>query len=214
MIPCRECSADSETGRCDSCKQVKLQSLQLMSDRERWLRLQEDVNSWARTNFGHTASKHPMFGGVEIRSLAPLLGVFEETGETHNAENVVEWRDGIGDIGIYLLDFCAQEHLQLADYMPDGRYYVPKTATVLTLFPLLARVAHIVLKRHQGIRGYGDDGKYFADIGQALRDVCAHICYVVNRDDSQRFLDLVEETWENVQLRNWVKNQQTGVAAV
>lgn len=76
--------------------------------------LQEEVREWSTRNF------------VDQPSYMPLLGVGEEVGELNHAflkklQNIrmdeshdENMRDAIGDIIIYLCDFCSRENISLA----------------------------------------------------------------------------------------------------
>lgn len=89
--------------------------------------LQKEVGDWSLANFGNQTS---MVTGTPLGSLAPLLGATEELGELCHCvlkhhqgirgfgddTKYQEARDdAIGDLGIYLLDFCAREGVSLAE---------------------------------------------------------------------------------------------------
>lgn len=83
--------------------------------------IQKQVGEWSRQNFGDQISKQTL---AELGSIAPLLGIVEEVGELTHAvlkrhqgirgfddDKVYEEArdDAIGDILIYLCDFCSRE---------------------------------------------------------------------------------------------------------
>ncbi len=67
-------------------------------------------------------------------------------------------------------------------------------------------LCHVVLKRHQGIRGYDDDVKYMAERDDAIADILVYLCDFANRED----VDLqaaLNAVWAKVQQRDWQKNK-------
>jgi NTP pyrophosphatase (non-canonical NTP hydrolase) len=82
--------------------------------------IQLEIEAWSVRNFG----KQP--------SWCPLLGVTEEVGELSHAylkrqqgirgtteEHNEALRDAVGDIMIYLLDFCGREGINLEDILDE-----------------------------------------------------------------------------------------------
>ena len=81
-------------------------------------RLQDEVGEWSRENFGE-----------EQPDIYPLMGAVEEVGELHHSvlkqlqgirleeEDVGEEAelDAVGDIIVYLADFCERRDLSLAE---------------------------------------------------------------------------------------------------
>lgn len=87
--------------------------------------IQQEVFSWSVLNFGYQESKR---SGAQLGSLAPLLGVCEEVGELCHAQlkshqgirgfddhdkRREATQDAVGDILIYLMDFCSREGLDI-----------------------------------------------------------------------------------------------------
>lgn len=83
--------------------------------------LQVQVDKWARKNFGEHV------GPVELKGYRCLLGVSEEVGELCHAHlkaeqkirnpsnnNREDAQDAIGDIIIYLMDYCAARGFDLS----------------------------------------------------------------------------------------------------
>lgn len=82
--------------------------------------LQERVSVWSHRNFG------------DQPSWKPLLGVGEEAGELYHAylklsqgirmdeDHRAKMKDAVGDIVIYLADFCTREGLILAECITDA----------------------------------------------------------------------------------------------
>jgi NTP pyrophosphatase (non-canonical NTP hydrolase) len=83
-------------------------------------KLQDEVRQWANANFG------------DVPSWQPLLGVQEEAGELCHAflkreqqirgdreKHNHDMRDAVGDIVIYLLDFCSREGIDFEQAVRD-----------------------------------------------------------------------------------------------
>lgn len=81
--------------------------------------LQEQVTQWTEKNFGSTDSWECLLGlGEEVGELYHAYlkrhqGI--RKGEDHNAKI----RDAVGDIVIYLIDFCRRENLNFARCIED-----------------------------------------------------------------------------------------------
>ena len=83
---------------------------------------QHEVRNWSNANFG-----------VDQPSIFPLLGIGEELGELNHAhlkgEQGIRYsyqevqekkKDAIGDMVIYLADYCAREGLNLEQCISDA----------------------------------------------------------------------------------------------
>lgn len=82
--------------------------------------IQLEQREWATKNFGDKPSWHPLLGAVE--ELGELAHAFlkREQGIRGTTESHTEdIRDAIGDITIYLLDFCNREGLDLQSIIQD-----------------------------------------------------------------------------------------------
>lgn len=71
----------------------------------------------------------------------------------------------------------------------------------------LGELCHVVLKRHQGIRGYDDDAKYQAERDDAMADIMVYLCDYASREgvDLEAVLTM---TWNKVKSRDWTKRPQ------
>lgn len=80
------------------------------------------------------------------------------------------------------------------------------TNALLGIGEEFGELAHVVLKRHQGIRGYDDDAKYKAERDDAIADLLVYLCDFSDREsvDLQEVLNAV---WKKVQKRDWEKNK-------
>ena len=84
--------------------------------------LQDEVAEWSRTNFGDNIKNPPylaLFGVVEeLGELAHT--VVKSTQGIRTTENHREkQKDAIGDIVIFLLDYCSRENLDLVTIVKD-----------------------------------------------------------------------------------------------
>jgi hypothetical protein len=142
--------------------------------------------------------------------------------------------DALGDIGIYLLDYCNRENLNLADYFPRpsevamnklaiqtlitpyglGRVVedsgnITLTRSLVNLSASLGALAHCILKRHQDIRGFDDIEKFKTHQTAAIESItraCVWLSLCLNQD----WLLIIGATWEDVvSKRNW-KTSPTG----
>lgn len=82
--------------------------------------IQLEQKEWALKNFGDKPSWQPLIGVME--ELGELCHAYlkREQGIRGTAEShEEEARDAVGDIVIYLLDFCNREHLDLQSVIQD-----------------------------------------------------------------------------------------------
>lgn len=190
-----------------------------------------EVGEWSADNFGRNISK---YCGTTLDEVASLLGIIEEFGELEEAlkaDSPEMVRDAIGDIQIYLADYLYRAGLG-AEYI-DWREVsdCPLIGVFLSRENLifLGQLAHINLKRHQGIRGY--DGPKFDHelkailtqlmIGLRLTYVQAHPKrpdpneplkpqVYTPQEATDIIVTIAASTWKHVQERNWKKDPQGG----
>lgn len=67
-------------------------------------------------------------------------------------------------------------------------------------------LCHVVLKRHQGIRGYDDDTKYKTERDDALADILVYLCDFAGREEVD-LQDILNKVWAKVRQRDWQKNK-------
>lgn len=164
--------------------------------------IQREVADWSFANFGTQVSK---ITGAELGSLAPLLGLFEEYAELIKAteqEDDEEIRDALGDIGVYLCDFCSRDQALLPIVYP---FAIEETTD--RLLYSLGELCHVVLKHHQGIRGYDNLHKYTQQRGIFIRRLLVALNARCLNDFNETFDAIVETTWTKVKQRNWAKHQ-------
>lgn len=94
--------------------------------------IQKQVSIWSVKNFGLNKSKR---SDQDLMSIAPLMGVSEEVGELMHVQlkshqgirgyddvekRRAETADAVGDIVIYLMDFCSREGLDFQTCILDA----------------------------------------------------------------------------------------------
>ena len=196
----------------------------------------EEVGVWSNQNFGFNVSKWPRREDILLDHTAPLLGIIEECGELAEAfkdMNKELIRDSIGDTLIYLADYLFRLALE-ADIInwkviPIG--FPPSWFFSRDNLILVGQLAHINLKRHQGIRGY-DGPRFLDELAPHLTRLLIELSKVYKlshlkpRNETDRLasdvwtpqeaLDAIivigASTWKHVQQRNWKSNPQTGGA--
>lgn len=143
--------------------------------------LQTEVSEWSQRNFPNNKPHHP------------LLGLVEEHGELRDAKTIGEVCDAIGDVMIYLADYCGRNKLQLIDGDAIN------VADDLALY----RLCHFHLKREQGIRHTPEE----CACGQ---QACVnHIVSTMKlrcADEHIDFYAVITDTWNRVKVRDWQKN--------
>lgn len=202
------------------------------------------VGKWSAHNFEKQDSK--WLPSEKLGSAACVLGIIEEIGELFEAvlnDNAFLVRDAIGDVLIYLADFFYRSGLPshvLAFDVVDQRTKtiiqqctkedvesVHKTslrfATADQLIVAQGHLIHTILKRHQGIRKYADDGYFFCEIGRYLREILSHLGVLLHifadpaltkcgsyAPGIESLLGLTEGIWSSVSQRDWKTHQDHG----
>lgn len=152
--------------------------------------LQAEVGAWALRNFGVQDSHRP------------LLGVFEEIGELARAcdhADLPEIRDAIGDICIYTLHYCDIRGWSFEEIF-DGRV---RDETLGSQLAIVEKLSHHHLKGAQGIRGKAEVHDY------AMKHTFGHLFWfleTVAEDAHVLFHACLQESWNQVRLRDWKKN--------
>jgi NTP pyrophosphatase (non-canonical NTP hydrolase) len=153
--------------------------------------LQEELKTWVLHNFG------------DRPSWQPLLGIGEEIGELAAAATDEEVADAIADTAVYVADYANVMGWDIQKIW-DNRGFARPLDDDLT--KILGKLNHHHLKAEQGIRGDRDDhhGRISWNLG-ALLSVLAG-----RAGGAQKFLDIVERTWNEVKQRDWKKNAADG----
>lgn len=169
--------------------------------------IQAEQKEWSVNNFGEM--KH---------SYRPLLGIIEELGELNTAIEACrrdEALDAVGDIFIYMCDFCNHKGWDVNAVVANGsdlRVSIDEVdegssiaSLPLNLGYVLGGLAHHQLKDEQGIRS---EENHEDSIKKLLGVTVFHmvgICRLLGVD----LLDVVSSVWSKVKHRNWAKNPDT-----
>lgn len=157
-----------------------------------FIEMQAELAAWSKKNFGEQPPHRPM------------LGIIEEIAELQEAWDVKDKNaivDAVGDIGIYMLDYCVKRGWSFSDLWGYRSRGATPWATRLMSF--VRRLAHHHLKGEQGIRG----GALEHD--QQLRSVLSDLLGVLQSFSESVGLNLpiiMREVWSKVRLRDWTKN--------
>lgn len=156
-------------------------------------RLQREVGEWSQKNFGDQLPHRP------------LLGIIEELcefGESMTDQQRVDVIDAIGDITIYMADYCHRRGWSMAEIWAKRWVVSPKNLP-LPVLSLIRWCAHSHLKGEQNIRGGTEkhDRKLMTTLGHVLSGL----------ETTSRFLEVdylavVIGTWSKVSKRDWVEN--------
>jgi hypothetical protein len=192
-------------------------------------RIIEEVGGWSRKNYGLQKSKWqyhaqgfaPVCPIIILDHVAPLLGIIEEAGELSDACNrasLEETKDAIGDVQIYLADYLYRQGLAAStiDWLQfsNDKTWLPAPDSLMVT---VGRLAHINLKRHQGIRGYETD-KFFYELKAVLTNLMLCLRSVLltsyprltNKEAADAVITILGSTWKHVKERNWTANPYTG----
>ena len=78
-------------------------------------KLQAQVGEWARKNFPHGRNYHPLLGAVEEMGELAHAHLKAEQGIRINEDHEAAIKDAIGDIVIYLADYCERNLVDFAE---------------------------------------------------------------------------------------------------
>lgn len=149
---------------------------------------QKEVGEWALRNFGEQSSYRPMLGMMEE------LGEFCEARDRFDVKNM---RDAIGDIGIYMLHYCAIRGWSMSELWDDR---VGPTGPTMSAVKALC---HSQLKGEQNIRGGAARHDFL------LKKELSNLLWRMDQaaiDVGTDCLVLIYNVWEKVKQRDWQKN--------
>ena len=117
------------------------------------------------------------------------------------------WQDAIGDTLIYLCDFAEREGVSLAslEFEPSEE---PLSITY-------GRLLHVMLKRHQGIRGYDNTNQFVTSRNTAIAQVFMSLISLTAgiggdwNEGTKYLLTLGESVYQKVVVkRDWKLNPE------
>lgn len=172
--------------------------------------IQNEQIAWSVKNFGRQHERYPLMGMIEellefdaAWDKRTAAWEFEPPPLDIQAELEAEVVDAIGDIVIYMLDYCGKTGQQL-DHLWKMRRLEVTSHHWSNMVPLARRLAHHQLKGEQNIRGTPESHAL------AIQDTCRAIlaqldlvCGYLNQD----VLLILEKVWSKVRLRDWTKNK-------
>lgn len=154
----------------------------------------EEVGQWSKYNFGDQK-------GAE--ALAPLAGIAEERGEWAQACSKEDLVDAAVDQLVYLADLCFRGGFSI------DREWNAYPEPLFRWDVTFGKLSHVMLKRHQGIRGYDNDPFYYAEAKEWAGELFNTIHFEFDDEVECVGVDLGEaftETWNRVRNRDWKQN--------
>ncbi len=140
----------------------------------------------------------------------PLVGMVEEIGELAAAREVhdlSEMRDAVGDIGIYMVDFCNGLKLDVQPIWDEACSTGTKfDDTGAGLQNEIGRVAHGFLKSFQQIRMNED---HAGNIRAGLVNLVAYLQRIARVAGIGEVDEIIHSVWQQVKQRVWKKNRAT-----
>lgn len=159
--------------------------------------IQIEQRAWALKNFGERPSWHPLMGVMEeLGELAHSLLKREQGIRGTRAEHDANIRDAVGDIMIFLMDFCSCEDVIVVHIAPKG-------------VPLSPHVELFLLQQQLGALTYWYVDLLDASINEEVRGF-VHCLATFCSTQGLDLLTVVNETWDRVSKRDWTKNKLTG----
>lgn len=158
-----------------------------MSEINTWQELRDAVGKWSVANFGSQRG---------LGCLAPLLGMCEEVGELGSADTPEDREDALGDILIFLMDYCYRAGVDLSSLHHDSDYIGVSVAAAV------GKLHHVQLKRLQRIRGMEDTAVFRSVQLTAVKDVV----FAVDRQTpvAADAFDIARAVWNTVvSKRQW-----------
>lgn len=173
--------------------------------------IQAEQIAWSERNFGKQHERYPLLGMIEEILEFDSAWKDMDVACTFDTPPVSEWEklqanilDAVGDIAIYMLDYCGKRGLELNSLWVERLFLDDKMSRNWhDLTPLARRLAHHQLKGEQGIRGTPEH--HLREIDMTCRAVLAHlevICKSMRKD----FLEILDGVWSKVRQRDWTKN--------
>lgn len=83
-------------------------------------RLQLDVADWSRKNFGTQQPYRPLLGVIEEIGELAHAQLKKEQGIRMNEDHDAKARDAVGDIMIYLMNYCSERGFFIGECLDDA----------------------------------------------------------------------------------------------
>lgn len=155
-------------------------------------KLQAEQKPWVAHNFPNRAKYQP------------LLGMFEEYGELIIAETGAEIQDAVGDITIFLTDFCNANEFNIDQILYMNKRedisWMDSTQAMNGICFSISKISHHYLKREQNIRGdYRTHTEQLEIRISQLVGFLKHFSKVCGFEYERT----VEDVWRQVSRRDW-----------
>lgn len=156
--------------------------------------IQKQQTAWSQRNFG------------DQPAYRPLLGIIEELCELQEAwdkKDKPEIIDAIGDVGVYMLDYCGRRGWSFQELWDKSATVDIGNRLYWNLVPTIRKLAHHQLKGEQKIRGGAEEHDC------ALKEQLEMTFYLLERISdsmSTHFPEVLAEVWVKVSKRDWVQN--------
>lgn len=193
------------------------------------LAIQKEQAAWSVRNFGHQHQRYPLLGLIEeclefdeawkqkedvsLKQMSMMSGSLPATVVDSSLDALfssslghlyADIDDAVGDIGIYMLDYCGKTGLQLHYLWQSRRFLDGRTAARwFDLAPLARKLAHHQLKGEQGIRGTPEE--HAREIERTCQALLAHLERICE-SRGKNFPDILEAVWAKISKRDWKKN--------
>ena len=190
--------------------------------------IQAEVREWSKKNFNDTPTKLPKMYGlglhyVRLGALAPLMGITEEVGELFESRTDVGRYDAVADAMIYLCDFAAFVGVPLRQYQIEviiRKNREDETSIQIDTFAphaydgsiiAVGKLNHIVLKHHQGIRGFEEPVVYRQELDHVCQVLMAELWWSAACFTDETGMEILNNTWTNiVSKRDWKADSKEG----
>jgi NTP pyrophosphatase (non-canonical NTP hydrolase) len=158
-------------------------------------KIQMEQLEWSSRNFGPTPAHRPLLGMIE--ELCELEAALNAANADGKEDEVL---DAVGDVGIYMLDYCNKRGWDLQSLWERAP---TKLGRMYDAISLISKLAHHQLKGEQNIRGgtAAHDAKLCETLAQILETLSAHA-----QECGTTFPAVLEKVWAKVSKRDWTKN--------
>ncbi len=181
--------------------------------------LQQAIGRWSEANFGKNwtnklATKEwPLpIGGVYLDWVAPLMGIAEEIGELHEPVLPSKKMDAVGDIMVYLADFCHRRQIEMPVRVELSHMEMELLSPTAGIVVAIGRLFHCHLKNFQGIRKNSEPSLEKQEMAAVVRLVYYLGAYCRENFKDDNLITIFNETWNNVvSKRDWKKHPDDGV---